>query len=79
MGTKNDPGKFDCYADAQDDEPMFTMLARDPLAAKIVRDWAERYSTMIGCDPLPHQNDKANEAYAVADSMEKWRREHGFA
>ncbi len=39
MGTKNHPGKFDCYAAAEPDEPMFILLARDPLAAHLVAAW----------------------------------------
>lgn len=42
MGTKNNPGKFDCYANADPDEPMFVLLARDPLASDLVLLWAER-------------------------------------
>ena len=26
MGTKNNPGKFDCYANAKPDEPLFVLL-----------------------------------------------------
>jgi hypothetical protein len=40
MGTKNDPGKFDCYANAEPDEPMFILLGRDPMAGALVREWA---------------------------------------
>lgn len=39
MGTKNNPDKFDCYAKAEPDEPMFTLLARDPHGANLVRIW----------------------------------------
>lgn len=39
MGTKNDPGKFDCYANAEPDEPMFILLGRDPAAAATVAFW----------------------------------------
>jgi hypothetical protein len=42
MGTKNDPAKFDCYANALPDEPIFILLARDPGAAPAVEDWASR-------------------------------------
>jgi hypothetical protein len=28
MGTKNVPGKFDCYANALPDEPTFVLLGR---------------------------------------------------
>jgi hypothetical protein len=41
MGTKNDPGQFDCHAAAEPDEPLFTLLARDPLAPHLVRMWAK--------------------------------------
>jgi hypothetical protein len=43
MGTKNQPGEFDCYAAANPDEPMFIMLGRDGSAAGRVRSWARRY------------------------------------
>lgn len=39
MGTKTHPGQYDCYAKAQADEPMFVLLARDPLAALLVTLW----------------------------------------
>ena len=32
MGTKNNPGQFDCYRNAEPDEPMFVLLARDERA-----------------------------------------------
>ena len=40
MGTKNDPAPFDCYANAEPDEPMFVLLARDRVAPDTVRMWA---------------------------------------
>lgn len=40
MGTKNNPGKFDCYANAHPDEPMFVLLARDKHAPMLVWLWA---------------------------------------
>lgn len=39
MSTKNNPGEFDCYANAGPDEEMFILLARDPTAAHLVRAW----------------------------------------
>lgn len=39
MGTKNNPGKYDCYAKAEPDEPIFVLLGRDPLAAALVDEW----------------------------------------
>jgi hypothetical protein len=41
MGTKNNPGRFDCYAKAALDEPMFILLGRDPDAPELIRRWAE--------------------------------------
>lgn len=39
MGTKNNPGKFDCHAKAEPNEPLFTLLGRDPLAHGLVELW----------------------------------------
>ena len=36
MGTKNDPGKFNCY---ESDEPIFVLKAKDPTAAFTIRSW----------------------------------------
>ncbi len=41
MGTKNNPGKFDCYANASPDEPMFVLLGRDRLASHLVSIWSK--------------------------------------
>jgi hypothetical protein len=40
MGTKNNPGQFDCYAKADPDEPIFTLRANDPNASDFVAMWA---------------------------------------
>jgi hypothetical protein len=40
MGTKENPGDFDCYANAAPDEPMFILLGRDPMAPTLARLWA---------------------------------------
>jgi|HubBroStandDraft_3_1064219.scaffolds.fasta_scaffold58488_2 hypothetical protein len=39
MATKNNPGKFDCYANAKPDEPYFLLLGRDATAPLIVLAW----------------------------------------
>ena len=69
MGTKSEPGRFDCYGKAEPDEPIFTLLARDPAAPRLIRDWV-RY----------HQDAKTDgakllEALAVADDMDRYRME----
>jgi hypothetical protein len=70
MGTKNNPGVFDCYEAADPDEPMFVLLGRDQDAPLCVRLWANIRKN-LGEDP-----EKVAEAHACADAMEKWREEH---
>jgi hypothetical protein len=67
MSTKNNPGKFDCYAKAFANEPMFILLGRDKLAPDLVRQWAER-RLEEGED-----REKVSEAFDCARAMEKWR------
>ena len=66
MGTKNNPGHFDCYAKAEPDEPMFVLLARDPLAPDTVEAWARRRER-DGGDPV-----KIMEARECARAMRDW-------
>ncbi len=68
MGTKNNPGAFDCYAHALPDEPMFVLLARDPHAPTAIRAWiAQR----VGHGDT--NTRKLAEAEECAKAMEKWR------
>lgn len=67
MGTKNNPGQFDCYAAAGPDEPMFVLLARDRHAATFVRAWA------IVRARTGEDEEKVAEALACADAMDSWR------
>lgn len=84
MGTKANPGNFDCYEAAEDDEPMFVLLARDEQAPALVRQWAmERIALATGALQfgLPsatyaREIDKAHEAVECARAMEAWRAEH---
>lgn len=76
MGTKNDPGKFDCYGEAYPDEPLFILRASDQRAPLIVRIWAEayrdhkrRYEMWNG-----EAMEKYSEALNVATAMEAWYR-----
>ena len=71
MGTKNHPGKFDCYKNAEPDEPMFILLGRDPSACHLVRLWA-KVRMAKGEDP-----DKVIEALECADAMEAWAQKLG--
>lgn len=77
MGTKRNPGRFDCYANAEPDEPMFVLLARDPLAPWLVRLWeAARHQMKPELGPF-ERDEKAKEARACADAMARWAWEHG--
>lgn len=66
MSTKQHPGKFDCYANAEPDEPMLILLARDPLAPILVRLWADLREHAAG------NPSKVGEARIVASEMEQW-------
>lgn len=73
MGTKNNPGQFDCYANAQPDEPMFILLGRDASAPMLVELWA-RLRLRQGENPA-----KVAEAQTCADTMRAWLRSLGKA
>lgn len=70
MGTKNNPGKYDCFANAEPDEPMFVLLARDPLAPLLVRLWAAMRGIMDG------GSSKCEEALACSEAMLEWVSKH---
>lgn len=72
MGTKTNPGKYDCYAKAEQDEPLFVLLARDPLAPSLVRHWVELRNVM----GLDDGFEKLREANQCADDMENWAADH---
>jgi hypothetical protein len=71
MGTKANPGDFDCYANAALDEPMFILLARDAHAALLVRIWATLR------DLAGEAREKISEARDCADAMDIWRKHSG--
>lgn len=70
MATKNNPGKFDCYEAAEDDEPMFVLLARDRHAPALVWLWA----TLRELDG--EDAEKVTEAQMCAAAMMRWAYEH---
>lgn len=90
MGTKLKPGKFDCYANAAPDEPMFVLLGRDALAPSLVNIWAmiragNRKEAKLAFNELivgPQASvyvlhpdaDKAQEAVECAAAMIDWRK-----
>lgn len=76
MGTKNDPGKFDCYAKLEPDEPYFLVMGRDPLAPAMVRFWAEGRAEQIRTGLKPETDrPMVDEAFECANKMNLWRAE----
>ena len=73
MGTKNNPGKFDCYDKIGDDEPFFVLRAKDPSAARLVRQWAADYHNGDYREHEPIDWDKYCEAEKCADAMDSWQ------
>lgn len=73
MGTKNNPGAFDCYANAHPDEPMFVLLGRDPFAPGLVLLWAALRREM------GEDENKVLEAIDCAGAMAAWAIELGKA
>lgn len=68
MGTKTNPGRFDCYTAAEPDEPMFILLGRDRHAAALVNLWAAMRMGEEG-----PESAKALEALMLANEMLAWR------
>ena len=82
MGTKNDPGEFDCYAGAHPDEPIFVLRSTDPQAPWLVRLWVGGYLRRVAdaardpdtpVEELLRRLDKAREALELSEAMAAWR------
>jgi hypothetical protein len=67
MGTKNSPGKYDCYANLEPDEPYFVLMGRDKHAPYLIKQWAE----LRAADG--EDQNKVEEAYSCALHMELFR------
>ena len=77
MGTKNNPGAFDCYKSALPDEPMFVLLARDRAFEKIVRAWTvERQYSIFNGDAPETDSAMIEEALECAFAGARWRRDN---
>lgn len=72
MGTKNNPGKFDCYARAELDEPVFVLLGRDPVASLVVEYWM-----MLRERLGKTEKEVLGEAETCAVSMQNWAKKKG--
>jgi hypothetical protein len=82
MGTKRQPGTYDCWSNLEVDEPYFVIAGRDPAAATLVRMWMFSRKELIRQGKKP-KSDYAlvEEARAVADAMElfsvEWQHRKG--
>lgn len=77
MGTKNNPGQFDCYESALPDEPMFVLLARDPWAPDLVEEWAVKRMRDIALGIRPFSDlSMVDEAQSCARNMREWRKKN---
>jgi len=68
-----------CLTSAADDEPLFVLRANDELAPMIIRAWADAYFESKKDDKFnvtDVQRAKYREAFAIANEMEHWKRNH---
>lgn len=80
MSTKAQELNGGCFNAALEDEPMFVLLARDPSAPDLVRDWARKREANIQVGMRSDSDTpKVIEARQLADSMERWRVENDGA
>lgn len=70
MGTKANPGRYDCYEKAEPDEPLFVLLARDRHAPGLVWLWSVLRE-------LDADEAKAHEARECVIAMIEWAAAHG--
>lgn len=75
MGTKGNPGEFDCYALALPDEPIFVLRASNEEAASLVEQWAERYDARKRKEGTFDRRAarKVKEALQIAEEMRTYR------
>lgn len=69
MGSKTNPGKFDCYANAEPDEPMFILLGRDKAAGSTVRKWVQ-FRIMAGKNEAG--DEQTEEAMRCSYAMDEY-------
>lgn len=77
MGTKNAPGKFDCYEAAEPDEPMFILLGRDTTAPLAVTVWRAIKERLRARGQSDISQEKLEEATTCALGMVEWAKSKG--
>ncbi len=70
MGTKNNPGAYDCYAKIKPDEPYFVLRGCDPDAVAAVKEWIDSRHKAIADGRRPAEDfAKLDEAWQCMRSM----------
>ncbi|MDX1371011.1 MAG: hypothetical protein R3321_00985 [Nitrososphaeraceae archaeon] len=80
MGTKKNPGKFDCYNNLKDDEPYFVIMGRDPVGSFIINNWIllRQSITEKGEDGESVEKEKFKEASELSLKMSEYAKKvHG--
>jgi len=80
MGTKNNPGKFDCYNKLEPDEPHFVVMGRDAVGWVAVLMWIGSRLEMATVQATPmsqEEIDKLLEARDCARAMYDWAKARG--
>jgi hypothetical protein len=89
MGTKTEPGKFDCYKKLEPDEPYFLLRGKDPAAPYLTMMWAAsrngdwtglldlvtamRLNQDVVARVSTDENPKLAEAMHCARTMKEWQ------
>lgn len=70
--TKNDPNG--CFQRALPDEPLFTLLARDPDAPRLIRLWADKREATSKPEAVwdPYGADPTKAAAGLLDTRGVW-------
>lgn len=77
--TKEVPGVFDALEKAKPDEPIFTLLARDELAPKLVQSWCDEKRKLVMATVTDREKAEAelrqvSEAERIVWAMIDWQR-----
>jgi hypothetical protein len=72
MWSKNTPGPFDRYAEAESEEPLFVLRGSDPVAFLLASLWVGAHDVMGDNAPAA-----AVDAAQCSLALEQWARSHG--
>jgi len=68
IGSRDNPSPFDGAIKAENDEPRFVLIGRDPDAPGLIRFWADAR------EAREEDLEQVAEARKIADAMDEWRR-----